>query len=116
MTLIGRRIIITCSALFLGALAAGMAAPAASAFTVSPYGNGALVTLTPGEAAAVHNAHVGGAVDAVTPGFGHSSSSGRTVGQSIEFQTGVSARYDRPLYAAAWGDPASPSWVIGTRR
>lgn len=87
---IGAGVLITAG----GAIAA---APIASAVSYTPAAGGGVVHLNPGEARAVHDARVGGAVDALLPQYGRSQS-GRTLGQGVEFYSGQAASLNRNMH------------------
>ncbi|QTI67275.1 hypothetical protein [Gordonia polyisoprenivorans] len=101
--------------LLLSAGGAVAVAPAASALTVSPVPGGGAVELTSGEARVVHDAHIGGVVDAALPQFGRSQY-GRTVGQAIEYRSGIAAQNNQSLYISYRTLPGGNSTIYtGTR-
>ncbi|WP_338837879.1 hypothetical protein [Gordonia polyisoprenivorans] len=101
--------------LLLSAAGAVAVAPAASAFAVSPVPGGGAVELNSGEARVVHDAHIGGVVDAALPQFGRTEY-GRTVGQAIEYRSGIAAKDNQSLYISYRTLPDGSHWIYtGTR-
>ncbi|QTI71286.1 hypothetical protein [Gordonia polyisoprenivorans] len=101
--------------LLLSAAGAVAVAPAASAFTVSPVPGGGAVELTSGEARVVHDAHIGGVVDAALPQFGRTEY-GRTVGQAIEYRSGIAAQNNQSLYISYRTLPGGNSTIYTANR
>ena len=110
-----RRVVVTagaCAVLGGGAL---MAAPVASAFTLTPLPGGASLTTNQAEAAAIHNAHVGPLVDAVLPGQ-RGKRTGLTAGQLVELYSGQAARTPGSTFnARVTGYPTDTSFYVGYR-
>lgn len=77
-----RRLVTIGAGVLMTAAGAIAAAPIASAVTYTPVPGGGVVHRNPGEARAIHDARVGGAVDALLPQYGRNQS-GRTLGQGV---------------------------------
>lgn len=106
----------TAGATLLGVgVAALIAAPAASAFTVEPAPGGGTVRLTSPEAAVVGNANIAPLVDAVTPGWGRGAKYHRTFGQTLDSNADVVGQYPPGTLSVTVNVPTQ-WWYVGTAR
>lgn len=96
-----------------GALAA---APIAGALAVTPAPGGGYVHLNSGEAQVLHDAHIGGTVDAVTD-WSADPNTGLTFGAAIDQFTGrAAASPTGTFYAGVYDVPTNLTWHTGWRR
>lgn len=109
-----RRVVVIGAALLGFGVAGAVAAPAAQAFTYAPAPGGGTVVLNRGEAAAVGNANVAGAVDAVLPG--HRSVTGESLGHGVNRLADYVGRTPgSSLQITVHGAPADPRFYMQAR-
>ncbi|WP_156354312.1 hypothetical protein [Gordonia sp. HS-NH1] len=110
-----RRLVTIGAGVLMTAAATIAAAPIASAVSYTPVPGGGVVHLNPGEARTVHDARVGGAVDALLPQYGRSQS-GRTLGQGVQFYSGAAASLNRTMHVDYRNLPGGTLIRISTHR
>jgi hypothetical protein len=111
-----RRVAAVSAGLIIAGAGAMAAAPIASAFAVTPAPGGGYVHLNSDEAQVLHDAHLGGTIDAVT-GWQPDPDSGLTFGAAIDqFSGRAAASPSGTFYAGLTEIPNNLTWHTGWRR